>query len=123
MNVTPIVDCRTCEGSGLKAGATRQTCRTCHGSGTQTFVINSGFQMASTCSTCQGTGSTVPPGAHCGSCDGMGKVKERKTVTVDVPSGELILFISIIGNPSVPLCRLFNNRGGRRYDHSRPTGG
>lgn len=87
VNVTPIVDCHTCEGSGLKAGASRQTCHTCHGTGQMTYVIQSGFQMATSCSTCHGTGSTVPSGSSCSSCDGMGKVKERKAVVVDLPPG------------------------------------
>ncbi|KAF9514823.1 hypothetical protein BS47DRAFT_1450782 [Hydnum rufescens UP504] len=87
VNVTPIVDCHTCAGTGLKKGSQLSTCGTCGGTGTRTFVIDSGFQMASTCNTCHGTGTVVPKGAHCGSCDGMGKVKERKTVEVKVPSG------------------------------------
>ena len=87
VNVTPIVDCHTCSGTGLKKGSHRSACGTCGGTGTRTFVIDSGFQMASTCNTCQGTGTVVPKGSQCGSCDGMGKVKERKTVEVKVPSG------------------------------------
>lgn len=87
VNTTPIIDCHTCEGSGLKKGQKRSTCHTCKGTGTQTFVISSGFHMAGTCPTCHGTGSVVPKGAQCEPCDGLGKVKERKSVNVDVPSG------------------------------------
>ncbi|KAI5481075.1 molecular chaperone DnaJ [Pseudohyphozyma bogoriensis] len=84
---TPVVDCPTCEGSGLKAGAKKTTCGVCHGSGTRTFTIQSGFQMASTCNACGGTGEQAPPGANCGGCAGVGKVRERKTVEVEVPPG------------------------------------
>jgi molecular chaperone DnaJ len=88
VNLTPVTNCTTCSGSGLKAGAKRATCGACGGSGTRTFVIDSGFQMASTCSTCGGTGSTVPRNSQCASCAGVGKVRTKKTVQVSVPPGE-----------------------------------
>ncbi|KAL5635944.1 hypothetical protein ACGC1H_004669 [Rhizoctonia solani] len=87
INVTPVVDCKPCSGSGLKPGAKRSTCGSCRGTGTRTFVIQSGFQMASTCTECGGTGTAVPPGGECGDCGGMGKVRVRKTVKVDIPAG------------------------------------
>lgn len=85
--ISPVVDCKTCEGSGLKEGAKKTTCRTCGGSGTRTFTIQSGFQMASTCNACSGSGQTAPEGSNCGTCNGVGKVRERKTVEVKVPPG------------------------------------
>ncbi|CAE6462336.1 unnamed protein product [Rhizoctonia solani] len=87
INVTPVVDCKPCSGSGLKPGAKRSTCGSCRGTGTRTFVIQSGFQMASTCTDCGGTGTTVPKGGQCGDCGGLGKVRIRKTVKVDIPAG------------------------------------
>ncbi|KAH7104340.1 hypothetical protein BKA62DRAFT_503760 [Auriculariales sp. MPI-PUGE-AT-0066] len=87
LNVTPVVDCQTCTGSGLKHGAKKSKCGECNGTGTRTFVIDSGFQMASTCATCQGTGSVVPRAAQCGDCSGLGKVKMRSSIDVDIPGG------------------------------------
>ncbi|ELU44500.1 CMGC/CK2 protein kinase [Rhizoctonia solani AG-1 IA] len=87
INVTPVVDCKPCSASGLKPGAKRSTCGSCRGTGTRTFVIQSGFQMASTCTECGGTGTTVPKGSQCSDCGGLGKVRIRKTVKVDVPDG------------------------------------
>jgi len=87
INITPVVNCGTCSGTGLKKGAKRSSCATCNGTGTRTFVIDSGFQMASTCPTCSGTGTTIPRGSQCGECAGIGKVRVRKTVKVDIPPG------------------------------------
>ncbi|PSR80749.1 hypothetical protein PHLCEN_2v6665 [Hermanssonia centrifuga] len=87
INITPVVNCGTCSGTGLKAGAKRSTCTSCGGSGSRTFVIDSGFQMSTTCNTCQGTGSSVPRGSQCGECAGVGQVRIRKSVKVDIPAG------------------------------------
>ncbi|KAI6045067.1 DnaJ protein [Pisolithus marmoratus] len=87
MDVNPVTTCPTCSGTGLKRGAKRATCSACHGTGTQTFVIDSGFQMASTCSACFGTGSTVPRGSQCSTCGGQGHIRTKKTVKVDIPPG------------------------------------
>lgn len=43
--------------------------------------------MASTCGTCEGTGSSIPKGSECKTCSGNGVVRERKTITVDIPAG------------------------------------
>ncbi|KAF8274052.1 DnaJ protein [Lactarius quietus] len=87
IKVNPVVDCSTCTGTGLRSGSQRSKCPTCNGSGTRTFVIDSGFQMASTCPTCQGVGTVIPRGHHCKECDGIGKVRGRKSIKVDIPAG------------------------------------
>ncbi|KAF8350207.1 DnaJ protein [Amanita rubescens] len=87
VNITPIVNCPTCSGSGMKKGAKRLTCTACGGTGHRTFVIDSGFQMASTCNVCGGVGSTIPRSSQCLDCDGVGKVQTKKTVTVTIPAG------------------------------------
>ncbi|KAK2462042.1 hypothetical protein APHAL10511_006505 [Amanita phalloides] len=87
VTITPIVNCSTCSGSGVKKGAKRTTCTACRGSGHRTFVIDSGFQMASTCNVCGGVGSTIPRSSQCMECDGVGKVQSKKTVIVNIPAG------------------------------------
>ncbi|PNH40162.1 hypothetical protein VD0004_g6786 [Verticillium dahliae] len=87
LHITPLSTCGTCSGSGLKAGTKRTECKTCHGTGTRVHTMNGGFQMASTCGSCGGTGSTVPRGGECKPCSGNGVVRERKTITVDIPAG------------------------------------
>jgi molecular chaperone DnaJ len=86
LTVYPIVECKTCTGSGLKKGEKRTTCTVCRGTGQQTFSLQ-GMMMASTCQACGGSGSQIPPNAKCGTCDGVGRVKEKKTVKVDIPGG------------------------------------
>ncbi|BGP22115.1 molecular chaperone DnaJ [Rhodotorula toruloides] len=87
IQISPVVDCHTCHGSGLKEGMKKTTCGSCGGTGTRTFTIQSGFQMASTCAACGGSGSVAPPGSNCGTCAGVGKVRERRSVEVKIPPG------------------------------------
>ena len=87
IGITPLVQCKTCTGSGLKKGVSRNECKTCDGTGTRVHFMQGGFQMASTCGTCGGSGVSVPRGGECGTCKGNGAVRERKTVTVDIPGG------------------------------------
>ncbi|KAK0523216.1 mdj1 protein precursor [Tilletia horrida] len=87
LNTTPIVNCGTCSGSGMRKGAKKRTCGTCGGTGTRTFVIQSGFQMASTCPSCEGTGAVVDPADACGDCEGVGKLRKRRSVEVKIPPG------------------------------------
>ncbi|GAA5873283.1 hypothetical protein JCM3774_005931 [Rhodotorula dairenensis] len=109
ITISPVVDCHTCHGSGLKEGLKKTTCGSCGGTGTRTFTIQSGFQMASTCATCGGSGSVAPPGSNCGTCAGVGKVRERRTVEVKVPPGvDDGMRIRLDGKGDAPL-----NGGGR----------
>ncbi|KAI0823068.1 hypothetical protein BC628DRAFT_1316910 [Trametes gibbosa] len=87
VTIHPVVQCDTCSGSGLKHGMQRSTCPSCHGRGSQTYVIQSGFHMETTCQTCDGTGTIVPPNGKCHTCSGVGQVRTKKTVKVDVPPG------------------------------------
>ncbi|KAI0662554.1 hypothetical protein C8Q70DRAFT_908800 [Cubamyces menziesii] len=87
VTIRPVVQCSSCTGTGLKAGAQRSTCTACHGSGVRSYVIQNGFHMQTTCNQCAGTGSVIPPGSSCGTCGGMGHVKVKKTVQVNIPAG------------------------------------
>ncbi|WFD29615.1 mdj1 protein precursor [Malassezia sp. CBS 17886] len=87
VTVNAIERCGTCTGSGLKQDAKRTPCEVCNGTGTRTFVIQGGFQMASTCPACSGTGSTVSPGDECDPCAGAGRVRTKRTVKINIPAG------------------------------------
>ena len=85
--ITPLVKCKTCSGGGLKKGQTRSSCKKCGGTGTKVHFMQAGFQMASTCDACGGQGVVIPRGGECNTCNGNGVVRERKTVSVDIPGG------------------------------------
>lgn len=87
ITINPLVKCKTCSGKGLKTGVKRSECGSCGGTGTKVHFMSGGFQMASTCGQCGGQGVTIPKGGECRVCSGDGVVKERKTVTVDIPGG------------------------------------
>lgn len=87
INITPLVQCKTCSGNGLKPGQSRSPCKSCDGSGTRVHFMQGGFQMASTCGACGGQGVTIPRGGECGTCKGDGAVRERRTVNIDIPGG------------------------------------
>ena len=78
------VQCDPCSGSGVTPGSKRETCRQCAGQGS---VISGGgfFQVRQTCPVCggQGTMCTNP----CVKCDGSGRVKTRKRITLKIPCG------------------------------------
>ncbi|RYR80306.1 DnaJ 1 [Alternaria tenuissima] len=86
IHISPMAECGTCSGSGLKQGAKRAECKSCGGTG-QRVTSMGGFHMSATCSSCGGSGFAIPRGSSCGTCGGDGAVKDRKTITIDIPGG------------------------------------
>ncbi|KAJ2395204.1 mdj1 protein precursor, partial [Coemansia sp. RSA 2559] len=86
ITITPIAKCKPCDGQGAKKGARRQKCKTCNGSGQATFTMG-GFHVQQPCQACEGEGSTINRKDMCTSCDGKGRVRERRTIPVDIPPG------------------------------------
>ena len=87
VNITPIVDCKSCHGGGLKPGVNKVECHSCGGTGQRTFVVEAGFHMAATCNDCMGTGEKTPRGGECGDCRGAGKIRVKKAVPITIPAG------------------------------------
>ncbi|CAO3596770.1 unnamed protein product [Absidia cylindrospora] len=81
-----VTNCSSCEGSGIKSGTSLHTCKVCHGSGMQTMKVGD-MNMPSSCAACGGAGKSIPSGGECGTCDGIGKVRERKFIQIDIPPG------------------------------------
>ncbi len=87
INISPLSNCNTCSGNGMKSGAKLAKCGRCGGTGTMLHVMQGGFQMGSVCETCLGRGTVVPRGGKCSTCHGDGVTREQKVITVDIPAG------------------------------------
>ncbi len=84
IRVPTLVPCGTCSGSGAKAGSKPETCTTCGGHG-QVRMQQGFFSVQQACPRCHGTGSIISD--PCGTCQGQGRVRENKTLSVKVPAG------------------------------------
>jgi len=84
IQVPTTITCDRCDGDGAEPGTGVTTCDTCNGAGrirrTQGF-----FTMEQTCPTCGGRGSYVE--TPCTKCDGVGHVRERRELRVQIPPG------------------------------------
>ncbi len=86
--VDTAVQCETCGGNGCAPGTSPTTCPTCQGAGEIQSVQRSFLGQVLTtraCSACGGTGEQIP--SPCPTCHTEGRVRARRTVTVDVPAG------------------------------------
>ena len=81
----PIAEgCAACDGSGVEPGSSAETCRQCGGRGA--VISSSGFfQIRQTCPICGGSGRVVTK--PCRGCQGTGRVKARKRLTLKIPPG------------------------------------
>ncbi|MDD3745431.1 MAG: molecular chaperone DnaJ [Anaerostipes sp.] len=81
-------ECKSCHGTGAKAGTSPTTCPKCGGKGQVVFTQQSMFgtvRNVQTCPDCQGTGKIIKE--RCPDCQGTGYTSERKTIEVTVPAG------------------------------------
>lgn len=76
--------CKTCSGSGAKKGTQPKTCETCAGHG-QVRIQQGFFSIQQTCPSCHGEGKVVTD--PCADCQGQGRVRESKKLTVKIPAG------------------------------------
>jgi molecular chaperone DnaJ len=86
--VETAVTCQTCHGDGCAPGTRPRTCDTCGGRGEVQSMQRSmlGPVMTSrSCPSCGGTGQQIPSPCH--TCAGEGRVRARRTISVDVPGG------------------------------------
>lgn len=77
-------ECGDCKGTGMAKGAKPETCRQCGGRGS---VVSGGgfFQVRQTCPVCRGAGTMVTN--PCGSCQGSGRTKVKRRLTLKIPRG------------------------------------
>lgn len=82
------VRCERCGGTCCEPGTHPTTCPTCGGTGSVTRVQRSllgNVRTQTPCSACQGHGTTISQ--PCRECSGEGRVRSRRTMTVDIPVG------------------------------------
>ena len=84
IRVPTLKHCTNCSGSGAKPGSSPETCNTCGGHG-QVRMQQGFFSVQQTCPNCRGKGSTISD--PCDTCHGAGRVKEHKSLSVEVPAG------------------------------------
>ena len=88
IDVDTAILCATCEGSCCAPGTSPITCDICRGTGQIQRTMRSlrGNGMTSgPCGTCRGYGTIIPN--PCPTCAGQGRVRAKRTVTIDVPAG------------------------------------
>jgi molecular chaperone DnaJ len=84
IRIPTMEECETCKGSGAKPGTQPKTCPTCNGNG-QVRMTQGFFSIQQTCPKCHGTGKIIPE--PCTTCQGAGRVKKHKTLSVNIPAG------------------------------------
>jgi molecular chaperone DnaJ len=84
IQVPTQVSCKTCSGSGAKAGTSATTCTTCGGAG-QVRMQQGFFAVQQSCPQCRGKGQIISD--PCPDCHGQGRKQEQKTLSVKVPAG------------------------------------
>ncbi|MCI9103497.1 MAG: molecular chaperone DnaJ, partial [Lachnospiraceae bacterium] len=81
-------ECKSCRGSGAKAGTSPVTCSKCNGKGKITYIQQSFFgqvQNVQSCPDCGGTGKVIKE--KCPDCYGTGYKATRKKFKVSIPAG------------------------------------
>lgn len=78
------VECERCDGEGAEPGSTKETCPTCQGMG-QVRMQQGFFAVQQTCPTCHGGGQHIKVPCH--KCNGDGRVRETRTLSVKIPAG------------------------------------
>jgi molecular chaperone DnaJ len=77
-------NCGECKGTGAAAGSRPETCSQCNGVG-QVRVAHGFFSVTRTCPKCRGAGKVIS--RPCKVCNGSGRTKETRTISVDIPAG------------------------------------
>jgi molecular chaperone DnaJ len=76
--------CKTCMGTGAKAGTVPKVCPTCEGTGVGSRNLGS-FGLSEPCKTCRGRGLVVDD--PCPTCSGSGRAMSTRTIQARIPAG------------------------------------
>jgi molecular chaperone DnaJ len=84
LEVPRTITCSTCSGSGARPGTQPVTCVGCAGRG-QIRYSQGFFAVARTCPQCGGAGKVIKD--PCATCNGAGRLREEKQISVKIPAG------------------------------------
>ena len=76
--------CKTCMGTGAKAGTVPRVCPTCEGTGQASRNLGN-FAFSEPCRTCRGRGLVVDD--PCEVCSGSGRAMSTRTIQARIPAG------------------------------------
>ena len=88
IKINKLGKCKTCNGSGQKAGSQPTSCPQCSGTGEIRQVSQSlfgRFVNVSTCPRCRGEGKIITN--PCDTCRGEGRVRDEEMVEFKIPAG------------------------------------
>ncbi len=84
IEVPTQVTCGECDGVGAEKGSEPESCATCGGVG-QVRMQQGFFSIQQSCPACKGSGTVISNPCH--HCNGRGRVRKQKKLTVKVPAG------------------------------------
>ena len=84
IRIPTYVRCKNCSGSGATEKSVKRNCPGCGGSG-QVRMQQGFFSIAQACPQCGGKGQIIEN--PCTDCHGDGRVKQQKTLNVNIPAG------------------------------------
>ncbi|MEN9338295.1 MAG: hypothetical protein RI945_20 [Candidatus Parcubacteria bacterium] len=86
--ISKVSKCKTCNGSGAKAGTKIATCKKCNGKGKIQDIkrtIFGAMQSVRACDECHGKGEV--PKEKCDTCRGAGVLNTKEDIKINVPAG------------------------------------
>jgi molecular chaperone DnaJ len=84
LRLTSSAACKSCTGTGAKAGTTPRVCATCEGTGAASRNLGN-FAFSEPCRDCKGRGLIVDD--PCPDCEGSGRAKSTRTIQARIPAG------------------------------------
>ena len=84
IRIPTYVRCKNCSGTGATEKSVKRNCPGCNGSG-QVRMQQGFFSIAQACPQCGGKGQIIEN--PCTDCHGDGRVKQQKTLNVNIPAG------------------------------------
>ncbi len=88
INLSKMVDCPKCNGTGAENTKDIKTCPKCNGSGKiqqERRTIFGAFAQERACPKCNGQGKIIKN--TCNKCNGEGRIQKQETIEVTIPAG------------------------------------